>query len=81
MSTTQLPLQRSRDISLKQQNVLNDRLDVVIARKARLKFKSLNLEWNKVCQYYSYVHLSSSSKSELSLCCANNKMNMIEKIN
>ena len=29
MSTTQLPLQRSRDISLKQQNVLNDRLEMI----------------------------------------------------
>jgi hypothetical protein len=81
MSTRQFTLQRSRDILLKQQKVLNDRLDVVMARKARLKFKSLNLEWNKVCQYCSYVHLSSSSKSELSLCCATNKMNMIEKFN
>ena len=81
MTTRQFTLQRSRDILLKQQNVLNDRLGVVMARKARLKFKSLNLEWNKVCQYCSYVHLSSSTKSELSLCCANNKMNMIQKFN
>jgi len=81
MSTRQFTLQRSRDILLKQQKVLNDRLDVVMARKARLKVKSLNMEWNKVCQYCSYVHLSSSSKLELSLCCANNKMNMIKKFN
>jgi hypothetical protein len=40
----------------------------------------LSLQWNKVCEYCNYTHLSSTTKAQRSICCDNgNQVLAVEK--